>query len=179
MGSFKVVFVARHVQLAKTEGVGYDDRPISSAGIEQARALRGFASLNGVSIVVTSTLRRAVRTGRMIADGSSLSLVASPLLNEIDPSEADASVQSRLYKVLSSRWRANALLVSHGGFLSRLIRLVGMPFVESPADMIDRHGSLLDYGQIVPLSLPAAIGALGWKERDALPHGHVSQGHVF
>lgn len=78
----------RHGQTAMSAErrfAGRGDIPLTSAGLEQAAAVAGrLAERGGIDLVVTSPLRRALRTAEAVADAAGVPVAIDPDLVETD-----------------------------------------------------------------------------------------------
>jgi broad specificity phosphatase PhoE len=70
---------------AERRFAGRGDIPLTSAGLEQAAAVAArLAERGGIDVVLTSPLRRALRTAEIVADAIDAPLAADPDLVETD-----------------------------------------------------------------------------------------------
>lgn len=148
------IFVARHGQTfwnAQNKVCGVTDVEITEKGIEQARKLSDIVQDYNIDVVLSSPLKRAVETGKIVADKNNLPLQIEELLIEQDygiyegvnrkndcflankrnfaykypGGESMLQVAYRIYGLidkLKEQYRGkNILIISHGG-VCRIIR---------------------------------------------------------
>ena len=87
---------------------GHTDTPLNTTGLAQAEALTERLRPYRLDAVVSSDLARAWTTGRIVAEGLGVPLLAEPGLREANIGEAEglywAEVKSRFGEALTERW---------------------------------------------------------------------------
>lgn len=144
-------FVARHAQVLRVPHLTYDERPLSQRGIEQALSLARFCALVRSPQVVTSSLSRSVDTAEIIARSAQCRIVVDSRLNELARKEDEGAIAAAV-AVLYEDWPPSTLFVSHGGTLTALLNRLS----PLPRQARDRHGSVLDHGELFAVTLPAS-----------------------
>ena len=87
---------------------GHTDTPLNATGLAQAEALTERLRPYRLDAVLSSDLARAWTTGRIVAEGLSVPLIAEPGLREANIGEAEGlywpEVKSRFGETLTERW---------------------------------------------------------------------------
>ena len=148
------LFVARHGQTTwnvQNKVCGITDVELTEKGIEQAKRLADIVKNHNIDIIISSPLKRAVETSRIVADKNNITLQIEELLIEqnygiyegVDRKndnflankrnfayrypngESMMQVAYRIYglinKIKEQYQRKNILIISHGG-ICRIIR---------------------------------------------------------
>jgi len=104
---------------AERRFAGRTDIPLTSAGIEQAAAAAArLATRGGIDIVLTSPLRRALRTAEAVADAASVPLAVDPDLVETDFGEWEGLTFAEVLAGWPGElraWQADASAAPPGG----------------------------------------------------------------
>ena len=109
---------------------GHTDTPLNATGLAQAEALTGRLRPYCLDAIVSSDLARAWTTGRIVAEGLSVPLIAEPGLREANIGEAEGlywpEVKSRFGEELTERWFTDDNAAFPGGESGLETRLRGL-----------------------------------------------------
>jgi probable phosphoglycerate mutase len=107
----RLVFLFRHGETDwNREGrlQGQTDVPLNALGLAQAETLARKLAPYGLEAVLSSDLRRAATTGRIVAEALGIPLFFEPLLRETTVGEAEgllwAEARARFGEALTERW---------------------------------------------------------------------------
>jgi probable phosphoglycerate mutase len=107
----RLVFLFRHGETDwNREGrlQGHTDVPLNALGLAQAEALASKLAPYGLEAILSSDLRRAATTGRIVAEALGVPLFVEPLLRETTVGEAEgllwAEAKARFGEALTERW---------------------------------------------------------------------------
>ena len=132
-GAQQVIFVVRHAEFIRS--ADGQDRPLTEAGHQRAKALATLLKDTGINTIFTSTLQPTIETAKPLAQALKLEPTALPqLTTKFKPSDVDAFVD-----LLRSRHRADIVLfVGHSNTVPALIKVLGHPNeIEIPAGEYD------------------------------------------
>lgn len=109
--------------------------PLSSQGLEEARALAGFMQSTGVQRLLSSPLERCLHTAQIVSDLTGAPWQIVDGLAEWQPHESKETVLARALPVLEQAWQAATAptgvggpvaLFTHGGPILALLSALGM-----------------------------------------------------
>ena len=122
VGDRRVLFLFRHGQTDwNREGrlQGHTDTPLNATGLAQAEALAQRLLAHQLDAVVSSDLKRALTTARIIAEVSGVPLLTDPGLREVSVGLAEGllweEAKARFGAELTERWYSDDNVAFPGG----------------------------------------------------------------
>jgi probable phosphoglycerate mutase len=174
------VYLVRHAQDRAAAAARFADEGLSPAGEAQARALAQSLAKTDFSACLSSPLRRAVETARVVLEGRNLPLRLEPLLAEGALGALDGLSQREAAERFPDDFRLGSTVVARiaaagrtapagetrAGFLERAEAAAQLVLGESERKnsnlLVISHGGLLNYLLQIAVGVPV---------RDEVPFG--------